>query len=237
MNYRSIPIVVIAWNNLTFVKNFINQIQHLTDKIIIMDNASTYPPMFEYYDSLEKLDSIKYEIRRLSENYGHNVCYTLIDTLPDIFCMSDPDLQLNLKSPFNLIEHLYYISNTYQCGKVGLALDISDHELFIPGKLHDVVYSIESGYYVHKILSNDYEIYYAPIDTTFCLINKKYNIDLNQQNIRIADVFTAKHLPWYNNYIINNTPKDELIHWIKNNKSSCILPYIDINKTLNNPDD
>jgi hypothetical protein len=228
----AIPIIVIAWNNLTFVKSFINQIQHLTDKIIIMDNASTYSPMFEYYDTLEKLNPNKYEIRRLDKNYGHNVCYTFIDTLPDTFCMSDPDLQLNPKMPHNLIEQLIYISNTYHCGKVGLALDITDHELFIPGNCHDLVYSIESGYYKNKIVSDNYEMYYAPIDTTFCLINKKFNIELAQNNIRVAGLFTAKHLPWYDNYLINHIPNDELRVWIQNNRSSCILPYIDVDKIM-----
>lgn len=41
-----IPVVIIEWNNLTFVKNIIDQVQHITNKVIIMDNASTYPPFY-----------------------------------------------------------------------------------------------------------------------------------------------------------------------------------------------
>jgi hypothetical protein len=227
-----IPIVVIAWNNLTFVKKIVHQIQHITNKIIIMDNASTYQPMFEYYNELEAQDKNKYEIRRLTTNYGHNVCYQLIDTLPAVFCMSDPDLELNGKMPINVIEHLFYISNTYSCGKVGLALDISDHHNFLNESFESLVYNIESNYWQNRIPTEHYELYYAPIDTTFCLINRKYNYDLSQENIRVAGVFTAKHLPWYRGYIQNNIPKDELQHWMQNNKSSCILRYIDSNTLI-----
>ncbi len=227
-----IPVVVIAWNNLTFVKNFVNQIQHITNKIIIMDNASTYPPMFEYYDALEKQDIDKYEIRRFSTNYGHNVCYLFLDTLPDIFVMSDPDLQLNPKMPINVIEHLLYISNTYQAAKVGFALDLSDHDKFIKGTTGSRIYPSQLQYWQTRIQSDTYEMYIAPIDTTFCLLNKKYKDLPNGISIRVADVFTAKHLPWYDGYIRNNVPKEEIFHWIKDNKSSSIIGFIGLDSLI-----
>jgi hypothetical protein len=227
-----IPVVVIAWNNLTFVKNFVNQIQHITNKIIIMDNASTYPPMFEYYDSLEKQDSDKYEIRRFSTNYGHNVCYLFLDTLPDVFCMSDPDLQLNPKMSINAIEHLLHISNTYQAAKVGLALDLSDHDKFIQGPAGPKIYQFELQYWQKRIPSNDYEIYYAPIDTTFLLLNRKYMQHNLHVHIRVAGLFTAKHLPWYDGYIRNNVPKEELNHWTKDNKSSSIINIVGLDSLI-----
>jgi hypothetical protein len=227
-----IPIVIIAYNNYTFIKGFICQIKHLTNKIIIFDNASTYPPLLDYYCDLEKEDKDKYEIRRFKENHGHNVCYKFIDTLPDVFCMSDPDLLLNPKMPTNVTEHLLAISQKFESGKVGLALDISDHHLFSKENgLAELVYKIESQYYSpeKKILEDPYELYVAGIDTTFCLINKKYDTSMNHyKNIRVAGVFTAKHLPWYDNFLKNNIPPDEISHWKKNNISSNIINYVNL---------
>jgi hypothetical protein len=227
-----IPVVIIAWNNLTFVRNIVSQVQHITNKVIIMDNASTYPPMFEYYNQLEAFDKNKFEIRRLPKNYGHTVCYDLLDTLPDLFCMSDPDLQLNPKMPINVIEHLVHISNTYNCGKVGFALDLSDHENFIKGPSGECIYPSQLQYWEKRIQSEHYEMYIAPIDTTFCLLNKKFKDIWDFMHIRIAGIFTAKHLPWYDGYIRNNIPKDEIEHWIKDNKSSSIIGFIGLDSLL-----
>ena len=225
-----IPIVIIAYNNYTFVKSFVNQIKNITNKVIIFDNASTYPQLLEYYSVLEKEDKNRYEIRRLTENHGHNVCYKFIDTLPEVFCMSDPDLLLNPQMPADVAEHLLAISEKYQTGKVGLALDISDHHLFIKENGYgELVYNIESEYYnpEKKILEYPYELYVAGIDTTFCLINKKYDTSMNHfMNIRVGGIFTAKHLPWYDNFLKNNIPIDELEYWKKNNNGSSILNYI-----------
>jgi hypothetical protein len=41
--------------------------------------------------------------------------------------------------------------------------------------------------------------------------------------IRIAGNFTAKHLPWYNNYLRDHLSEDEINHWKKNNNSSSII--------------
>ena len=133
--------------------------------------------------------------------------------------------------PKDCFDQLLYISNKYKCNKVGLALDISDHHDFIKGGYGDLVYKIESGYYINIISDNDFILYNAPLDTTFCLINN--TVSEYFSDIRIGGNFTAKHLPWYNDYLKNNIPKEELIVWTKNNRSSSILQYIDVSSLLN----
>ena len=49
-----IPIVIIAWNNLFFVSNFINQIKKFQNPIIILDNNSSYKRLLEYYVTLKE---------------------------------------------------------------------------------------------------------------------------------------------------------------------------------------
>jgi hypothetical protein len=225
----TLPIVVIAWNNLFFVKRFIAQLLRLPNPIIILDNNSEYTPLLDYYGSIKQEIGDRIDIRRLDQNYGHKVYQILGHTLPDVYILSDPDLQLNQDMPINVGEQLLRISNRYRSGRIGLALDISDHAKFIDGSYGRLVYSIESGYYRTALPDPEYQLYRAPTDTTFCLINRMYNESIV---IRVGGVFTAKHLPWYNNYLKENIPKDELAVWIKNNKSSSILGYINANELL-----
>jgi hypothetical protein len=217
-----IPIIIIAWNNLTFVKSFLNQIKKFNHPIIILDNNSSYLPLLNFYKILTNDPTIK--VIYMDKNYGHLVYKTFANILPDIFILSDPDLLLNHKMPSDAIKQLLDISNKYKASRVGLALDLSDACNFIKGDYGKLVYNIESTYYRKPIEDSHYELYKAPIDTTFCLINKKIESDLQ---IRVGGDFTAKHLPWYHGYLKENIPKDELKEWIKNNKSSSILDYID----------
>lgn len=220
---KPIPIVTIGHNNLHFLKNFIQQLKHFKHPIIILDNKSTYAPMFEYYKEIKAELGSKIEIRLLEKNYGSNVCMILRHTLPKVFILSDADLQLNPNMPENFSDILYGISNKYGAYKVGLALDISDKEKFLQCKNYidgKSIYEWEKQFWVKRITDNSYELYNAEIDTTFCLINDSYK---GQKHIRIADNFTAKHLPWYKGYIENNIPEDELNSWKDGNNSSGIL--------------
>ena len=79
----------------------------------------------------------------------------------------------------------------------------------------------------HKIENEDYELYYADVDTTFCLVNNQFKKNPSN-NLRIAGNFTAKHLPWYKDYITKNISKEELDHWKQNNISSSILKCLSL---------
>ena len=218
---QEIPIVIISWNNLFFVSKFINQLTRFPNPIIVLDNCSTYQPLLSY---LSELKNERITVHLLDQNYGHTVYRTLTHLLPRIYIISDPDLELHPDMPLNVSDQLLALSNKYKAGKIGLALDISDHDKFIEGSYGKLVYQIESGYYQTNVVDTDYTLYNAPTDTTFCLVNLDYPTDTQ---LRVGGIFTAKHLPWYNNYLRDNVPRDELEVWICNNKSSSILHYID----------
>ena len=55
------------------------------------------------------------------------------------------------------------------------------------------IYDWEIRFWHNKIDDPVYEIYNSGIDTTFHLINKKFN----GGSIRVAGNFTCKHIPWY----------------------------------------
>lgn len=225
-----IPIVVISYNQLYFLRRFIDQLKRLPNPIIILDNNSTYAPLFDYYNELTISMTDRVTIHRLPKNYGHTVHENLRDILPTVYILSDPDLDLSKDMPTNVADVLLSISDEHKTYKTGLALDISDSDKFIEGDYGLLVKKTESSYYEKQIENDKYTIFDAPTDTTFCLINWNYYSDNKQ--IRVGGYFTAKHLPWYNNYLKDNVPKDELSCWINNNTSSSILRYINVSDLL-----
>lgn len=220
---KKIPIVTIGYNNLFFMRNFINQLKHFDNPIIILDNKSTFEPMFEYYDEIKKELGSRIEIRYLNENYGSNVTVQLKHTLPKVYILSDCDLKLNTRMPKNFSDILLSLSNKYSAFKVGLALNISDKDQFLECKNYTdgkSIYEWEKKYWNKPINDSNYELYSALIDTTFTLVNYNYEAG---EHIRIAGDFTAKHLPWYKNYIKEHISPRELKFWKEGNNSSSIL--------------
>lgn len=215
-----IPLVIIAYNNPFFVRRFVEQAQRLPNPLIILDNDSSYPPLLRYYDTLKD----RVTVVRMPHNHGHRV-HEVCDFLPRRYLLSDPDLDLNRDMPANVAEHLLRISERHGAGKTGLALDISDHRDFVKGGYGDLVFSIESQYRARPIQDATYELYDAPVDTTFCLVNKDHPQD---RQVRVAREFTARHLPWYEGYMRANVPTAELEAWKSRNVSSSILQYVDV---------
>jgi hypothetical protein len=215
-----------AYNNLTFVRSYIPQLLRYTNKIILIDNNSTYPPLLEYYETIQKELGEKLEIRRKPTNLGHTVWKQELSTLPPVFVLSDPDLELNAAMPSDAIDQLLALSIKYNRRVVGLALDISEPEKLIqrPTTIGNMtIFQIESKYWTDRIPDSQYILYNAPIDTTFCLINTRIQ---DGTHIRVAGNFTCKHLPWYTNYLYDNIPTEEFAYWRQGNISSCILTVL-----------
>lgn len=155
----------------------------------------------------------------------------LYDRLPDVFCLTDPDLELNSKMPENFIEQLYQISLEYDSKRVGLALALDDYDTAM---FHDVyhhgctIHQWESGFWDKPLSHPTLTLYSADIDTTLALHNKQKS----GASIRVAGDFTARHLPWYIHDPIVN-PYDRLCIYQGARKistiSNIIIPYLEEN--------
>ena len=205
-----IPVFVIAFNNITYIKSTINQLIKLSvELIIIVDNNSTYEPLLKYYED----NNGKFTVVRMNKNYGHMVVTNCFyDILPNVFAITDPDLEFNENLPKDFLDQLYRLTEQYSMAKVGFALDISEPHL-LNDQLKYMGYSIiqwESRFWKDRVCNTKYELYSADIDTTFAVYNKKYNWS---RCMRVAKNFTAKHLPWY---IEHKLPDDELTYYETN---------------------
>ena len=207
---KDIPIVIICYNNYRYVENTLSQILRINKKyynnIIILNNASTCDDTIRYLNGLRcgsgSNSNSGVSIINNIGNFGpwiaadnNNHIYNI---LPDKFVLTDPDLKLNENIPSNFIDILATLSDKYKTTKIGLALDITDHDKFYPTTEYMANQSIcdwEKQFWKNKIEDADYELYEADIDTTFCLINKR-NLSTGIK-IRVAGDFTARHIPWY----------------------------------------
>lgn len=217
----TIPIYIIAYNNLYFVRHMVEQLEKYTKDIHIIDNASTFPKLLEYYRT-----EYKYDLIQMDKNYGSAIHVNgMYSRLPDKFIITDPDLELNKDLPMNFIEELDMLSEKYKMWKVGFALDISDFDKMFQDSDYMFgrsIYDFESQYWTNKVGEN---LYNAPIDTTFCLCNKKYFGNQWTPAMRVAGNYTAKHLQWYKETWMNY-PRDELDYYNKSNISSIILKFV-----------
>jgi len=215
---QNLTAVIIGYNQHTYIKNMVSQLEKYTKDIVIIDNCSNYQPLLDYYQN-----EFKYSLFRQKKNFGHTIYLEnwVRNFTGDIFILTDPDLQFNPQLPNNFIQELIDISNHYRAERVGFALLINspDMRTDIRHGIH-TVYEWEKKFWEHRLY--DYQrnrsliLYDAEVDTTSCLYNRNY---IGVKHIRVAGNFTCKHIPWHLSFKENFTP-DEYESYVKDNISS-----------------
>lgn len=203
-----LPVIVPTYNNPSYLTMMIKQLEdyNLTN-IIVVDNNSTIPGMSELLTELGN----KYIVIKKFSNDGPTEFYRnpqFLAWLPTEFIVTDPDIGFNPRLPKNFVEIMRDVSNEYKLLRVGFALDITmDGESH---NMHDILFHFtgltmhqwEDRFWQDKVGStkNGDPIFSAPVDTTFCFINKNNDIgDYYNPSVRIGGDFTAQHYGWYNN--------------------------------------
>lgn len=190
----SLPVLIICFNNHEFVANTIAQLRRLkVEDIVVIDNASNWDKTRAWLDTLDC------RVIRNQENLGH-LCWArpeIFDTLPDKFCVTDPDLQFHPELPADFLQVMCALSDRYKAMKVGFALDLSDSEQMFQYPDYHLGKSIvewESQFWKQRVPGEALPLYLAEVDTTFHVFNKH---GFAQRQLRVAGAYTAKHLPWY----------------------------------------
>lgn len=225
-----IPVFIISYNNGVYVENMVNQLNNKGIKPIVIDNASKSEDTIDVLKRMEAAD--KCFVAFSDYNFGHLVglINPIYDIMPEVFAYNDPDLQLNEKLNENFLEELLDIALKYNVYKAGFALNINLDKNMIGQKYYVKkehpfrfnnefnVKEWEERFWKYRLDDDNYELYYAPIDTTFAVYVKS-NYDGEYINaIRVAGDFTAIHLPWYPELdLFDKAQKSE---YLKENKSS-----------------
>lgn len=201
--YKKIPIYIISYNRLSYLKNMVSWLQKNNYKnITIIDNNSDYQPLLDYYKK------INCKIIKMKKNYGYKVFYKNIKFLLkrnfSLYVVTDPDLYPIEGCKTDFLEKFVNIMYEFPTfSKVGFSLKIDDIPDTYKAK-KDVLIS-EKRYYSKTVESNlyDFKLFSADLDTTFALNSPNYLMKslLFYKGIRTGRPYTMKHLPWYENEI------------------------------------
>ncbi len=191
MDSYNLPIVINNFNRLTTTKKLADDLSNLGySNIHILDNASSFPPLLDWYSSCP------YIVKRLDSNQEFLSVYNsgyINEFIKDPWiAYTDCDIELNSECPGGFIEKLIALTEKYGRTKGGLALRIDD----LPNNSYTEHYrNWEARYWVNKL---EDDVYDGHVDTTFCVI--KPGIPFDYQAIRVAGNMTAKHVPWYTDF-------------------------------------
>lgn len=230
-DYKKIPTIIISFNQLLYLKQLVLFLQqHNYKNIVIIDNNSTYKPLLEYFDSIEKTVTI----HRLNQNYGHLVFWKVKELYTKYskgyYAVTDADINPVSECPEDFL--LYFkktLDKSFKVTKVGFSLKIDD----LPdSNLHKAkIIEWESKFWRRRNENGDFD---AGIDTTFALYRPKYeyNLELFLLGCRTNSPYTARHGGWYID--TNNLTEEQAFYFESCNQSSSWR--VDDNGKLINPE-
>ena len=198
---KSIPVIINNFNRLEYLQKLITWLEEAgMTNIIILDNASTYPPLLEYYKNTV------HRVIFLGRNVGYLALWEagiFEEFRNDFYIYTDPDILPTEDCPKDFIDvFLEILAKNADVKKVGFSLKIDDIPDFYKRKAD--VLAIENTYWKRKRSENTFD---APIDTTFALYRPKAYGDHQTKALRIAPPYSARHLPWYVDS--DNLPEEE----------------------------
>jgi hypothetical protein len=188
---KEVPIVINNRDTLHHLSELVEKLKQFGyHKIIVLDNQSTYPPLLEYYQNA----SIR--VVYLNQNIGPYALWQsdLFEEIRhDYYVYTDSDILPIENCPPDFINHFKDILDRYtSLEKVGFSLKIDDLPSFFPFKEDVLAHEIK-----FQECSQDEQVYFAPIDTTFALYRPDAFGGWRIPAARTKYPYTARHAPWY----------------------------------------
>lgn len=196
--YRDVPIFINSFNRVNCLRQLIQWLQtHGYRRIFVIDNASTYPPLLVYYETIEKAGVT---VIRLCENVGslalweREVLHTV--GVSSEFVYTDPDVVPAESCPGTVVQHLQRLLNQYpEVPKIGLGLRLAS----IPTHFRHRAEALrwEAQFWRRPVAPG---LMAAEVDTTFALYRPGSAHELgNANNLRTTYPYLAEHLGWHVN--------------------------------------
>lgn len=195
LDFKKIPIIINNFNQYDYLLRLIRSLESRGyTNIQILDNASTYPPLLEYYRTTP------YKVHLLGKNLGYKAFWKsglYKQFRRDYYALTDPDLEIIDECPDDFLEHFYNVLRRYpKSEKIGFSLKIDDLPEHYPGR--DKVIDWEKQFWTTEVEPG---VYLAPVDTTFALC-RPYSVftrDALDLLLRAGYPYVMRHLPWYSN--------------------------------------
>lgn len=164
-----------------------------TERVVIVDNASTYPPLLKFYEELPA----GVELHQVGRNAGPLVCWQdelhLRQETP--FVVTDADVVPSDCCPKDLVVKLLSMFEKFpNCRKVGPGLRTDNIPDTLPFK--QKIVEENKQFWTTRVSS---EAFRASIDTTFALYRTKASWPGHcpDNGIRMDFPYVAEHTPWY----------------------------------------
>ena len=193
-DYQQIPIFINSRDRLTFLRQQVDWLLAAGyHNIYILDNASTYPPLLEYYKSIEETVNVIY----LKKNLGYKALWRSgvlnVLNIQTPYVYTDPDIVPVEECPQDVLKKMLMLLHQYPyIKKVGFGLKTDD--ITYVGREDALARERE---YMRTKVGKD--LFFGSIDTTFALYRnyRHYNA---YTSLRLMGNCMAKHLPWYLDY-------------------------------------
>ena len=186
MNY---PIYLTNMNRLTTTKKMVEDLFRLNGnaKINIIDNASTYPPLLQWYNEVkDDVNIIKQHVNLGPWTFFYSGHFSKCPD--DFYVYSDADLELNPNMPSNWQEILMDYHKRWK-RKASLVLKIDD----IPE--NDMKKHIIHHQAVCWNPTEEENVWHGVTDMTFSFDTKAAGY--RYESVRIGGDFACRHVPWY----------------------------------------
>ncbi len=197
------PIFIVVRDLLSPLQQLVGWLERAGhDRIVLVDNDSTYPPMVEH------LAATPHTVVRCGWNMGHRSPWlsgAIFEMAHDEqYIVSDPDIVPDEGCPLDAVEHFAEIIEAHpEVHRVGFGLRIDDLPDHYAPKADVIAW--ESPFWKEEIEPG---LYSAPIDTTFALA--RVPRPSSRPSIRTGPPYVARHLSWYDN---TAEPTEELLYY------------------------
>ena len=194
----TIPILINSRDRLTWTRELAEWCRELPDaRVIVCDNDSSYPPLLEWLDKLERTPGEAIEVVRFGENAGPRGPWRVPLGDAEHFVVTDPDLGMS-GIPLDVLEKLRWSLDEFtELVKSGLAIRVDDLPQTAIG---DLARSTEARFWLPEqgFEAASCQWFHADIDTTFAMYrNGRGPVGCYNPALRLAGVYQCRHLPWY----------------------------------------
>lgn len=204
MSYHSTQIIINCRDRLSPLKTLIQWLRQAQyENILLLDNASTYPPLLQFYQESGL------QVIYLADNLKSRALWEWQDAaqyIQEPFVYTDPDILPTC--PPDVIRIFFDVIDKYpDLNKIGLGLKIDD----IPNCYSQVekVKKWESQFWNDPFDTlGDITLYRAAVATTFALYPKFQSFSL--AGARTGCPYIARHIDWYMN---SECPTEEQLYY------------------------
>jgi hypothetical protein len=223
-DWQSTPIFIVNHDNLE--RGFRKQVAWLRDAgmtdISVLDNASTYPPLLDYYAASDL------KVIRLDKNYGPWVFWEkkMHEQTTRRYIVSDPDVVPDAGCPKDLVKKMSdvfdrYLPLTLKVGP-GIRVDnIPDHYIHKQVVLNWETTHVGAHSETNRGKGDESDVYCTSIDTTFAMYGAGCKFPDFAYHFRLAAPYELEHIPWYEDSSVETEEHKyymahanmELVHW------------------------